>query len=278
MVLPEMLMEMYRERFRPVHDLSTLSLHPIIDFYGVAMRENMQKQGLERNFSNNEIPAQLDAMTAYVLHGDAECNAKLCELIRSASIDARGFLSTNAFLEHTRTDGPCCLILDVRLPGDSGLVLQRRLKDMGDPIPMIFATRFADVETCVRAMKAGAADFLVKPVRDQQFLDSIVSALEKDRERILRLHMVTEVKIRYRSLSQREREVMSLAVAGMLNKNIADHLGLSEITVKIHRGNAMRKMQAKTLANLVTMAHSLGIVNFNAHCRNTDEVAVSIGE
>jgi FixJ family two-component response regulator len=149
---------------------------------------------------------------------------------------------------------------------------------MGDPIPMIFATRFADVETCVRAMKAGAADFLVKPVRDQQFLDSIVSALEKDRERILRLHMVTEVKIRYRSLSQREREVMSLAVAGMLNKNIADHLGLSEITVKIHRGNAMRKMQAKTLANLVTMAHSLGIVNFNAHCRNTDEVAVSIGE
>jgi FixJ family two-component response regulator len=227
--------------------------------YGVFMTEYVYQSGIDPDVPYHPPVPDTESMTVYVLDSDVQVNDELCGLARSVGVDAHGFVCVHAFLTRERAVGPSCLVLDVRLRGTSGITLQNTLKTMGDPIPVIFVTGFGDIAMSVRAMKAGAADFLTKPVHDQAFLDSILSALECDRKRIVQSRIVSDVTARYRKLSQREQEVMSLVTAGILNKNIASHLGISEITVKIHRSNAMRKMQASTFADFVMMAHSLGI-------------------
>ncbi len=204
-------------------------------------------------------PSPSDSPTVYIVDDDEAVNEALCMLVRSVGLDARGFLNAQAFLDCTRGGEPCCLVLDVRLRGNSGLTLQDTLNRMGDPIPVVVITGHGDVPMSVRVMKAGATDFLTKPFRDQDFLDAISASLARDRARLAQSRANDDVAARYESMSQREREVMSLAASGRMNKQIADELGISEVTVKIHRGSAMRKMQARSFAELVILAHRLGV-------------------
>jgi FixJ family two-component response regulator len=169
------------------------------------------------------------------------------------------FASAAELLEFTIPDVPCCLVLDVRLRGPSGLDLQTRLAQMGVNIPIIFMTGYGDIAMTVAAMKAGAEDFMAKPIRDQDLLDAVSAALDKDRARRLELRQAATLRASYEALTPRETEVMTLAVSGLLNKQIASQIGISEVTVKIHRGQAMRKMRARTFADLVLMAQQLGI-------------------
>nr|WP_321952162.1 LuxR C-terminal-related transcriptional regulator [Paraburkholderia bannensis] len=204
-------------------------------------------------------PSSTDSPTVYIVDDDEAVNEALCMLVRSVGLGARGFLNAQAFLDCTRGGEPCCLVLDVRLRGNSGLTLQDTLNRMGDPIPVVVITGHGDVPMSVRVMKAGATDFLTKPFRDQDFLDAISTSLARDRARLAQTRANDDVAARYESMSQREREVMSLAASGRMNKQIADELGISEVTVKIHRGSAMRKMQARSFAELVILAHRLGV-------------------
>lgn len=201
-----------------------------------------------------------DTPIVYVVDDDSDVKDALCRLLRSVGMRAQGFLNAQAFLDCERCPGPSCLVLDVRLRGSSGLTLQDMLNGMQDPIPVVFITGHGDVPMSVRVMKAGAIDFLTKPFRDQDFLDAVGVSLERDRQRLAQARANTDVSSRFDSLSLREREVMSMAAAGHMNKHIADALGISEVTVKIHRGNAMRKMQARSFADLVIMAHTLGVI------------------
>ena len=183
--------------------------------------------------------------------------AALEDLVGSVGLGVRPFASTQEFLASKRPDAPGCLVLDVRLPGMSGLTFQKELARVGVDLPVIFITGHGDIPMSVRAMKAGAVEFLTKPFHDQDLLDAIQVAIERDRERRREALRVAELRERYATLTERERQIMRLVVIGRANKQIAAELNLSEMTVKVHRGQVMRKMQAGSLAKLVRIADRL---------------------
>ncbi len=193
----------------------------------------------------------------FVVDDDQAVREALCGLIRSVGLRPEAFASAQDFLNSPRPDAPACLVLDVRMPGLSGLDLQRELASSGERIPIIFITGHGDIPMSVRAMKAGAAEFLPKPFRDQDLLDAIGQALERDQAARKERAVLTEIRGRYDTLTAREREVAPLIVRGMLNKQAAAELGISEITVKVHRRNVMRKMKARSLAELVRILEQL---------------------
>jgi FixJ family two-component response regulator len=204
-------------------------------------------------------PAQSSRSVVIIVDDDASIRASLDSLFRSVGLETRLFGSPAELLGGVMPDKPACIVLDVRLPGVSGLDLQGQLTRQGIRYPIIFMTGHGDIPMSVRAMKAGAVDFLSKPFRDQDMLDAVTAALERDAQRRAEAATKEDIRIQYESLTAREREVMGHVTAGLMNKQVAGLIGLSEITVKIHRGNVMRKMEVRSLADLVRKAEALGI-------------------
>ncbi len=197
--------------------------------------------------------------TVFVVDDDLSIRTALKSLIRSVGLNVETFASCQEFLKFSRQEVPSCLVLDVRLPGMSGLDFQRELINMNVRLPVIFITAHGDIPMSVRAMKAGAVEFLPKPFRDQDLIDAIHLSLERDRIRQNAENEVSELKARLETLTVRERELLPLVISGRPNKQIADTIGTSEVTVKAHRSNVMRKMQAESLADLVRIADRLSI-------------------
>jgi len=206
-------------------------------------------------------PGQTPAAEAIVIivDDDAAVRESLDSLFRSVGFATRMHASPAELLSTPFPEIPGCIILDVRLPGTSGLDLQTELARSGIALPIVFMTGHGDIPMSVRAMKAGAVDFLSKPFRDQDMLDAVTAAIGRDRQRRKDAQASNDLRERFETLTAREREVMIHVVAGLMNKQVAGMIGLSEITVKIHRGNAMRKMQARSLAELVRQAEALGL-------------------
>ncbi len=194
-----------------------------------------------------------------VIDDDASVRKALDNLFKSIGFAVELFASPQEFLQSGRPDRPGCIVLDIRFPGRSGLDMQRDLANVNAQLPIIFITGYGDIPMSVRAMKAGAVEFLTKPFRDQDLLDAVGAALERDRARRAGDLRLTELRTRFATLTPRERQVMALVVAGRLNKQIAGELGVSEMTVKMHRRQVMRKMQAAGVAQLVRLADQLGI-------------------
>ena len=217
------------------------------------MHFNSSKMQHQRHASTEQVPAIV------VIDDDASMRKALENLFKSVGFEVELFSSPQEFLQSERPNRPGCIVLDVRFPGRSGLDMQRDLANAEAQLPIIFITGYGDIPMSVRAMKAGAVEFLTKPFREQDLLDAVGTALEKDRTRRSGEMRLAELRSRYETLTARERQVMSLVVAGRLNKQIAGELGVSEMTVKMHRRQVMRKMQAAGVAQLVRLADQLGI-------------------
>jgi FixJ family two-component response regulator len=195
----------------------------------------------------------------HIIDCDAPLRSAVTGLLCSVGIAALSYDSTQAFRDSLQPDVPSCLLLDVRLPGQGGLAFQAQMPTLGLRLPVVMMTAHADVPMAVKAMKAGAVDFLGKPFRDQDLLDAVVEAISRDRRRRAEHVIQTELARRYASLSVRERQVMSMIADGALNKQVAFNLGLSEITIKVHRASAMRKLEARSLADLVKISERLRV-------------------
>jgi FixJ family two-component response regulator len=197
--------------------------------------------------------------TVFVIDDDSDVRASIQRLLKTVGLRGEAFASAQDFLQRNMPEGPSCLILDIRLPGMSGLEVQRKLIDAGLSIPIIFISAHADVDMAVRAMKFGAVEFLTKPFRPQELVDAVQQALQRDAGMQRERRDISELQQRYKTLTAREREVMALFVSGMPTKQIASRLGVSEVTAAVHRGHVMQKMQAGSPAELGRMAEKLNL-------------------
>ncbi len=203
--------------------------------------------------------ARSDQPVVFIIDDDASVREALEDLLRSVGLGVQSFVSTQEFLQSKRPDAPGCIVLDVRLPGPSGLEFQRTLTTSGSPLPVIFISGHGDISMSVQAIKAGAIDFLTKPLHEQKLLDAIQTAIERDRARRAEEKDFAQLQERFETLTPREQEVMMIVITGRPNKQIAAELKLSEMTVKIHRSQLMRKMRAKSLVELVRMVDTLKV-------------------
>lgn len=211
------------------------------------------------NFTSHDATATGISMPVVIIvDDDPSMRVSIDSLMRSIDLHTKLYASAAEFLAATLTAGPSCVIMDIKMPGMGGLELQSQMQKKGKLMPVVFITGYGDIPTTVRAMKAGATDFLIKPFRDQEIIDAVSAALLRDQARLATEKQTAAIRSRHDTLTRREREVMALVTEGKLNKQVAASLGLSEITVKLHRASVMRKMAARTLVDLVQFSDALG--------------------